>query len=489
MGEPRSLPAMTHAELARVVATLAAKLTGAPVQKVRQVRADAVTLECRAPGETIHLLFSVHPRFFRVLPQADKPAGEAATSAFAMLLRKRLIGGRIVELALEPRDRIVSLAVNRRDEDGNDEVWTLLAELFGPKSNLLLLAPDGKIVDALQPRRLASRELAVGELYRLPDDSPPPATDDRGLAIEEMARLRNEAEAADERSATLRTTSGAVNRERKRLRKYLVKLREESAAQPDAERLTWEAQTILAYLHQVRRGMAKVELPDLNDPQRTVTVELDPARSPQDNADRKFKLARRTRRKVEALSERLTEMQTKHDALEEIAAALAREPADEELAALVERVRSLGVKMPAPQAAPVRKKKQEEQGGVRPFTAQDGAKIYVGRNDRENDELTFRLARGNDYWLHVEGAPGSHVVVRLPAGGELTSETLLDAASLALLHSSRKSAGDGTVMYTRRKHIRKPKGAPPGKVLAGSTKSIFIRLDDERVERLYQSRE
>jgi len=487
MGEPRSLPALTHAELARAVAELAARLTGAPVQKGRQVRADAVTLECRAPGETIHLLFSAHPRFFRVLPQADKPAGEAATSAFAMLLRKRLIGGRIVELALEPRDRIVSLAVNRRDEDGHDEVWTLLAELFGPKSNLLLLAPDGKIVDALQPRRLASRGLAAGEAYRLPTDSPPLETNDRGLSIAEMARRWNEAEDVDERSANWRTTSGEVNRERKRLRKYLAKLHEELAAQPDADRLTWEAQTILAYLHLVRRGAAKAELPDLNDPQRTVTVELDPAHSPQDNADRKFKLARRTRRKVEALRERLTEMQTKHDALDEIASALAQEPTDDSLAALVERVRALGVKAGAPQPLPVRKKK-EEPGGLRPFTARDGAQIFVGRNDRENDELTFRLARGNDYWLHVEGAPGSHVVVRLSAGGELNSETLLDAASLALLHSSRKSAGSGTVMYTRRKHIRKPKGAAPGKVLAGSTKSIFIRLDDARIERLYQSR-
>jgi predicted ribosome quality control (RQC) complex YloA/Tae2 family protein len=114
----------------------------------------------------------------------------------------------------------------------------------------------------------------------------------------------------------------------------------------------------------------------------------------------------------------------------------------------------------------------------------DGLPIYVGRNARENDALTFGEARPDDLWLHAQGAPGSHVVLRLEKGADPSHETLRDAAALALLYSDLKKSGKGEVIYTRRKFVRKVKGKSPGAVTVTQEKTIFISLDRARLDRL-----
>lgn len=478
---------MTRAELARVAKYLESDIVRAQVQKIRQVTANSVVVECRAPGKTIRLLFSVHPRFPRTVPLPDKPLHTVAAGSFCLLLRKRLAGGRVAELGVDPRDRVVTLNVSRTGQNG-EEIWTLVAELFGPKSNLFLLDPNGNVVEALASKRLKSRRLAVGESYQ---PAPPPATAqdrDRGFEPGEMARLFDEAEAAWERQTRANTLRSALTREQKRLRKYLQRLRDELAGLPDPEELRRQADLLLLHLSELKKGQNEAKLPDITQPEAPlVRIELDPTKTPQGNAEAMFKTARKTRRKKERLFGRIEEMETRHHLFDGLEKQLDSAESEEGLAETAERMAAAGIKIARPKTAVKKAKKRKE--GATPFVAQDGARIYVGRNAKENDEFTFRLARGNDFWLHVEGGQGSHVIVKLPSKAELASETLLDAASLALLHSSFKSAGAGNVMYTRCKHVKRPKGAPAGRVLAGSTKTLFVRLDDQRITRLYDSRD
>ena len=114
--------------------------------------------------------------------------------------------------------------------------------------------------------------------------------------------------------------------------------------------------------------------------------------------------------------------------------------------------------------------------------------IFVGRNARENDALTFGLAKSDDLWLHARGTPGSHVVVRLGKGAEPPVETLRDAATLALLYSDLKKSGKGEVIYTRRKWVKKAKGQAPGAVIVTQEKSLYINLDKTRLEALKSRR-
>ena len=97
---------------------------------------------------------------------------------------------------------------------------------------------------------------------------------------------------------------------------------------------------------------------------------------------------------------------------------------------------------------------------------------------------TFRIARGNDWWFHLGAAPGSHVVVRSPGGGALPQETLLDAAHLCVHFSKMRTAPKADVTYTQARHVRRIKGAPPGKVLVERSESLYLRLEPARLERL-----
>jgi predicted ribosome quality control (RQC) complex YloA/Tae2 family protein len=110
---------------------------------------------------------------------------------------------------------------------------------------------------------------------------------------------------------------------------------------------------------------------------------------------------------------------------------------------------------------------------ARRFTSADGMEILVGRTARDNDTLTFQIASQRDFWLHVQGSPGSHVIVRNPAGLEtLPRETLREAAALAARHSKARKAGQVTVHVARVKDVTKPRGAPPGQVSLKRYRSV-----------------
>jgi predicted ribosome quality control (RQC) complex YloA/Tae2 family protein len=125
---------------------------------------------------------------------------------------------------------------------------------------------------------------------------------------------------------------------------------------------------------------------------------------------------------------------------------------------------------------------QRRRGPFRRFLSADGLPIFVGRNARENDELTFRLAKSDDLWLHARGTPGSHVVVRLAKGADPPPETLRDAATLALLYSDLKKSGKGEVIYTKRKWVKAAKGQAPGAVVVTHEQSIHVQLDSRRLD-------
>ena len=115
---------------------------------------------------------------------------------------------------------------------------------------------------------------------------------------------------------------------------------------------------------------------------------------------------------------------------------------------------------------------------ARSFTSPDGLVVLVGRSARDNDRLTFQVASQGDFWLHVAGTPGSHVVVSNPEGlARLPRETLRFAARLAVEHSKSNKAGKVTVHVARVKDVRKPRGAPPGQVALGRFRSVKVSTE------------
>jgi predicted ribosome quality control (RQC) complex YloA/Tae2 family protein len=123
------------------------------------------------------------------------------------------------------------------------------------------------------------------------------------------------------------------------------------------------------------------------------------------------------------------------------------------------------------------------------FHSSDGLRILVGKSGAGNDHLTWRLARSHDLWLHAQGIPGSHVLVRLEKGKQPPPRTLREAAQLAAYYSRARGQVKVPVEYALRKYLRKPKAAAPGAVLVTQEKTILVRPDPDLVRRLHPARE
>ncbi len=120
----------------------------------------------------------------------------------------------------------------------------------------------------------------------------------------------------------------------------------------------------------------------------------------------------------------------------------------------------------------------------REYRSIDGWRILVGRDAKGNDRLTTREARPHDRWLHVRGAAGSHVVVPTPPGKTVPLGTLLDAAELAVHFSDRRGAPRAEVDHVERRHVAKPRKAPPGTVVLQQAKTLLLESDPARRDRL-----
>ena len=133
-----------------------------------------------------------------------------------------------------------------------------------------------------------------------------------------------------------------------------------------------------------------------------------------------------------------------------------------------------------------RDKKQKPQDFIR-YTSSDGFLILVGRNNRQNDRLTMKTARGKDMWFHTKNAPGSHVVV-MSEGADIPLTTQNEAAMLAVYHSSQKGNAKVEVDYTFVKNIRKTNDLKPGMVIYNEYESAAITVENEVIERLERTR-
>ncbi len=192
-----------------------------------------------------------------------------------------------------------------------------------------------------------------------------------------------------------------------------------------------------------------------------ITIPLDPDLSARENSIRYFERYNKLKRTGEALEKLLIETKDEIDHLESIATALNIALYEEDLAQIKEELVEYGY---------IRRhtfaKGAKRQQKSRPFhyISSDGYDIYVGKNNFQNEELTFKLATGNDWWFHAKGIPGSHVIVK-SNNEELPDQTFEEAARLAAYYSSGRHADKVEIDYIQKKHIKKVSGAKPGFVI------------------------
>jgi predicted ribosome quality control (RQC) complex YloA/Tae2 family protein len=273
----------------------------------------------------------------------------------------------------------------------------------------------------------------------------------------EEARLRQQAEETQAEAAR-----AAAKKKLRRLEEGLSRDLLRARAAGDKRKL---ADLLLAHLHEVPRGASSVTLPDDFDGGE-ITIPLLPHKSANENAQRLYTEHKRLTRAAAGIEERLRQTREKLAQLDS------------------------GALVPAPKRprkSSPKARKDERPPPYRQFTSGRGIPILVGRGSDRNDELTFQWARGNDLWLHARDVPGAHVVVPL-AGRPVDEETLVDAATLAAHHSNARTEPQVDVSYTLRKHVRKPPRARPGLVTLAEAKTLRVRMEPVRLQRLLASK-
>lgn len=473
-------------QLARLADELSAACEGGILQETRVSGPDLLALSVRVPGETIRLGLSVHPDASGPFLIAGRPRRDAAAeqgSNLWQLLRAALPASSVERLRVPPGERSLLLELRR-----GDQRFTLLVAFHGSRPNLVLLE-DG--VSKADLRGRVPRGSTLDDLLRASPGGAPPGTEEPVLSLREWSRHLAEERGLRLAGARLSALHSALKKAEAAARTRAERRLGDAERLGDTSDLRTRAEALSAHLQLVKRGDAALELPGWPDPDADppLSIPLDRTREPSDNLDRLWQRVRKADRGRDEALERAEEAEAQANELQALAerasgleaAASAGEPAAlEALDAIEEQAAAL---LPKPKAAGKRKGEAPSLPYKR-FTSIDGFPILVGRSSKANDELTLRIASGNDLWLHAHGVAGSHVVVKLPRGSEVPQGTLLDAATLAHVFSKRKADSHGEVTWCRAKHVSKRKGAPAGQVMVTQEKSIRVRVEPERLERL-----
>ncbi len=210
-----------------------------------------------------------------------------------------------------------------------------------------------------------------------------------------------------------------------------------------------------------------------------ISIPLDPTMTPQENARKNFDRYNKLKRTCEALQKLTVETKEAIEHLESIRTALDIALSEEDLVQIKEELTQYGY---------IRRKHAGKKVKItsRPlhFLSGDGYHIYVGKNNFQNEELTFKFATGNDWWFHAKGAPGSHVIVKNPDGGEMPDRTYEEAARLAAHYSANSEAEKTEIDYVQKKHVKKVNGKLPGFVIYHTNYSMLIDSDISEIEQI-----
>ncbi len=460
-----------------IVDEVRVKLTGRFLGRIFQLSPHSFAFDFGLrSGE--YLLLNVapsNPRFYlikRLVKDLEKQSMPLAQ--FGQLIRSRLSGAKLTAIEKDPTDRIVHLTFAIEDETGVHHCRRLVVQLTGRAANLFLVDELDRVIDVL--RQPKDSEIQANQLYQPPK---PPAREkqEEEVIIDPAESPSAAADLYFTQLEANNTFLARANQLRKQLHKQLAQRRKLQAnLQNDLTTHGDPAQhkrlgdLLLANLATAVRNGTRVSLSDYyaeGAPQ--IELEIDDNVSLQEEAARQFRQYTKAKTAREEIGKRLDQLQKEIHGLEREEQGLVRIISEKDEAAL----QSLD-KTPTSAPRKERIKEPERTPGLRRYLSSDGYEVLVGRAARDNDNLTFRLARPHDLWLHAGDYPGSHVVVRNPTRKEIPQRTIIEAAQLAARFSQASEDSKVMIHYTERKYISKPKGAAPGLVRMSSFKSMTV---------------
>ena len=528
------------------------ELLGGRIQKINQPFEQELVLQIRSNRQSHKLLLSAHSVFGRVQLTDTTFENPAVPNTFIMVMRKYLQGAVIEAIQQVENDRILEISVSNKNEIGDSVAVTLVIEIMGKHSNIILLdKASGKIIEAikhvgfsqnsyrmilpgstyvappqtgslnpftvgdeklfeilhiedLEPKRLQQifqglgRDTATELSGRLTADklktfraffaSPtqPSLTEKSFSALlfsDSKTQISTLSELLDtfykdkaERDRVNQQASELIRRvenELEKNRKKLGKQEEELLATENAEEFRQKGELLTTFLHQVPHDQDQVELDNYYTGEKII-ISLNKALTPNQNAQRYFKRYQKLKEAVKHLTSLIEETRTTILYLESVETALAQASLTE-IAEIREELIQTGF-IRRRQREKIQKRQKPEK-----YLATDGQTIIlVGRNNLQNDELTFKMAKKDELWFHAKDIPGSHVVIT----GNLqpSDEVKTDAAELAAYFSKARLSNLVQVDMIEIKKLNKPTGGKPGFVTYTGQKTLRVTPDAEKIK-------
>ena len=485
-------------------------LEGAKVQGVRQPNLSTIVVELYSRGKAHQLLLCCHPEFFRVHFVAQRPRNIGEPPVFCSTLRARLDGETLERVTMKHSDRVLVLDFNGHK---------LIAELMGKHSNLILIDADNRVVSAAKWVRdsQSSRPILPNASYLWPPvldptrpdlqifkkplvhskfkrageswnpglslrDGPYPVSladlfpawlgkESFSMACEQAYRDRiqsHEFEIA-QRSLIAQLEAAILARE-----VSIDELREAIEMGGRAGLWQRQAELLMAYAANLPSGSTKTAFPDYDG--QNIEIKLNPDLSGKENALRLFEKAKKAKGRLGVLQDQLIRLKAiKYDLDQYLLRALeatSKSDIDACQAEIKERRLLLTQTHRSPDGKQV---KPFEGHRIRELVGPKNHRVLYGENAEANDYLTLRIAKSNDWWLHVRGHTSAHVLIPTGNKPELTPREVLDyAAKIAVQNSPQKHAGFVAVDYTLKKYVRRTKGSPKGSVIYTHEKTLHV---------------
>jgi len=264
------------------------------------------------------------------------------------------------------------------------------------------------------------------------------------------------------------------------LSKKIAKLKEELKTAQNADEYQLKGELLTANIYKMKKGMKSIEVENYYDNNKPITIELKENKSPADNAQLYFKKYNKLQHAQVELQKQLKKSQEELDYCEAIMNSIEIAEDTESIDEIKEELIEAGyIKKKSKQ----KKKKKQMKDYLKEYKSSDGFTIYAGKNNKQNDYLTLKLANNDDIWLHTKDIPGTHVII-VKAGRKIPQLTLDEAAIIAAYNSKGKMSSNVPVDYTEVKNVSKPSGAKPGKVIYVNNKTLYVTPKVKIVNRL-----
>ena len=265
-----------------------------------------------------------------------------------------------------------------------------------------------------------------------------------------------------------------------RLYNKLNKQEKELIEYENAEIYKIKGELITSYIYMIEKGMESVEVANFYDPEyKNITISLNPNFTPSENAQKYFKKYNKMKTAKKEITSQIEITKEEINYLENIILSIENCENLAELMDIREELSKVGY---------LRAKnniKKETKLTTKPheFISSNGFKILVGKNNKQNDNLTLKIASNEDIWMHTKNIPGSHVIIKTE-GKEVPDETIFEGAMLAAFFSKSKMSSQVPVDYTKKKNVKKPNGSKPGMVIYETNSTIYVTPTEELIAKL-----